>query len=193
MTCRCGHAATRYVIPNPLTGEPMERWICAEPCCRRCYVLTTNGPRWMLEGIWCQDRECDQPTYRMVEYPRRGELGGHLVPLWPIAQAIVAQYHIAHASINGGEAPSMVMQYYCGLDCAPDFGAPPHHPLEAGGDPHPDTIGPCIGLVRAKDRHAECFSEDRGVFFRNWFNDHLRLPAEEIARLMALWESDRNA
>lgn len=187
MTCVCGGAAERFMVPNPLTGEPMEMWRCSVGICQRELWTTTQGPRWMKSGLFCQDPECDAPTFRLLKHP----VEGYLIRLWPRPEACVAWYRVEKPLHGGG--PSQTPQYYCSTDCAPNLGDLPHHGIEAGGDPHPDEIGPCIALERAKARHMECFTEERGTFYRNWFNDHLHLPLEQVERLMAWWEQDRDA
>ena len=177
MTCLCGAPSEAWTIPNPYSAEPMEIVRCTRPTCRREYVQTHQGAQWVRTGVWCADPECDQPTFHLIAHPKTG----HPVRLWPRAEARVAQYRVGEGS--------MTMQYYCSDACAPDLGAPPHHEIECADG---ETAGACIGLLRAKDRHPECFTDERGQFLRVWLNE-FRMDRDDYLRLIDLWERDKAA
>lgn len=195
MTCVCGAPGERAMLPNPFTGAPLEYVWCSHPLCRREYVLTPAGPRWIKSAQWCQDAECDAPTFVLVQHPRFR----HLMPLWPTPDAMVASY-LARPKARRGKWPakfrpgkdSQTFQYYCSAACAPDLGATPHHPMEMDGAPHPDAIGPCVAVQRSAVFHPECFTDERGAFYRQWLAEEFHFAAAQLAALMTTWERARH-
>lgn len=196
MNCpACGCNSHRYVIGHPLTGEPKEVRRCLD--CQREVGDTAAGPKWILLPFYCADAECRAPIYRTIPHPRTGMT----LHLWPDPNHVIAQYRVLKGP--DGKDPRrrnakrrhvgpypITYQPYCSTDCAPDLGAAPHHTLEEGGAPHRYTVGPCVGYQRARDRHAEFFTPERGEFYRLWLAEELRLPEEQRAALMAQWTAD---
>lgn len=173
------------MLPNPYTGAPMGYVWCSNKLCRRELIQTHQGPRWIKTAMWCQDAECDAPTFVMVQHPRHR----HLMPLFPTPTATVASLRVGEPDASGNY--SVTYQYFCAPACAPALGAVPRYPREMDGQPHPDNFGPCVALQRAADFHRDCFTDERGQHYRDWLGDELHLRKQQIATLMQAWERSR--
>lgn len=172
----CGHChaheATHYVVPDNLSGQPVDVHECDH--CRRRLVLTTRGLLWMPLGTYCPNCKCE--TWVFVTHPR----SGHRIPLWPTPTSVTPLHWTPEGWAPHGS--------FC-ADCCPEIGAGACEHVRAA---HPEAGG-VVGHEPARARYAKWYTDGYGMWLRTWLSDELRLDEPEWNALLAQWEADRAA
>lgn len=115
---------------------------------------------------------CQAPIWQTCAHPRTGDT----IRLYPLPSSVYARVQFAGRS---GSSPGVG---FCATH-APTVGDA--GPVIGGV---PTTV---VGLARAGERYREWYSPRYMATRRLWLTDHLQMPVEDQARVMAEWETAR--
>ena len=142
---------------------------------------------------------CGVPTWRAVQHPTGGELGGAAIPLWPIPSTRFLVFQLGNGNLvnaigvcpcydgkPGAPLPDAVT-----VQMAKDAAQSVEH---APGYWVTDLeTAVLVGIVTARERYSAWFVPPYGDHLRAWLRDFVRMEDTAAEKIMAQWREDRLA